>query len=51
MSDRERDPLYSASRPCAEVGCLVFDWQLPTPLPRASISESMTAWTAVICST
>jgi hypothetical protein len=25
--------------------------QLPTPLPRASISESMTAWTAVICST
>jgi error-prone DNA polymerase len=26
-------------------------WQLPTPLPRASISESMARWTAVICST
>jgi hypothetical protein len=25
--------------------------QLPTPLPRASISESMARWTAVICST
>jgi hypothetical protein len=25
--------------------------QLPTPLPRAAISESMVRWTAVICST
>jgi hypothetical protein len=25
--------------------------QLPTPLPRAAISESMARWTVVICST
>jgi hypothetical protein len=31
--------------------CFVDFGQLPTPLPRASISESMTGWTAVICST
>ena len=34
----------------------IFSWrlverQLPTPLPRAAISESMARWTVVICST
>jgi hypothetical protein len=29
----------------------VSKWQLPTPLPRGAMSESMGRWTAVICRT